>query len=170
MRKNIANIITFTRIIATIIMVFTSVLSPSFFIAYTYAGLSDVIDGFIARRLHIESDFGRKLDSVSDLLFYTSMMIKIWPYLVAYLPLYIWALIWTVFGIRLALYLFVSIGQRKLLSNHTYLNKATGCLMFLIPFLLETKYFVSYAKLVVYVALLSAVYEIVLVIKGKTKS
>ena len=170
MKKNIANIITFTRIISTIIMAFTNVLSNGFFIAYIYAGLSDVIDGFIARKLKIESDFGRKLDSVSDLFFYTTMMIKIWPYLVMYLPQYMWALIWTIFGIRLSLYLYFSLGQKKLLSNHTYLNKATGCVMFGLPFMLRTPYFISYAKMVVSVALTAALYELYLVINGKAKS
>ena len=170
MKKHIANIITFTRIIATIIMVFTGVLTKGFYIAYVYAGLSDVIDGFIARKLHIESDFGRKLDSVSDLFFYTTMMIKIWPYLVMYLPPYVWALIWTILGMRIALYIFYSLGQKKLLANHTYLNKATGATMFCLPFMLKTNYFVAYSQGVVTVALTAALYEIYLVIRGKIKS
>lgn len=167
MKKNIANIITFTRIIGTVVMAFTSVLSNTFYIAYIYAGISDVIDGFVARKLNIQSDFGRKLDSVSDLLFYTTMMIKIWPYLVKYLPPYLWAMIWTIVGIRVALYLFVSLIRHEMLANHTILNKFTGLLMFCIPFLLETKAFVGYAEFVVLISLVSALYEMVLVIRHK---
>lgn len=167
MKKNIANIVTFTRILGTCAMWLTEVLSLPFYIAYIYSGLSDVIDGFLARKLHIESDFGRKLDSISDLFFYTTMMIKIWPYLVKYLPQEVWILIWITLGIRIALYLVVSLGQKKLLSNHTYLNKATGASMFLLPFFVEVDFFVPYSEMVLALAIIAALYEIVLVIKRK---
>ena len=167
MRKNIANIITFTRIIGTIVMCFTDVLSVPFFIFYTYSGLSDIIDGFIARKLNIESDFGRKLDSISDLIFYTAMMIKIWPYLVETLPTFAWALIWIILGIRIALYLFVSVWQKKFLSNHTILNKICGCLMFGLPYLVKTRTFLTYCEIVIAMSLISALYEIVYVIKNR---
>lgn len=170
MKKNIANIITFTRIISTIIMAFTNVLSNAFFIAYIYSGFSDVIDGFIARKLKIESDFGRKLDSVSDLFFYATMIIKIWPYLVMYLPQYMWALMWILLGIRLSLYLYFSIGQKKLLANHTYLNKASGLFAFGLPFMLRTSYFLAYSKMVISIAFTGALYDLYLVIKGKSKA
>ena len=168
MKKNIANIITFTRILGTCAMWFTDVLSTPFYIAYIYSGLSDVLDGFLARRLHIESDFGRKLDSVSDLFFYTTMMIKIWPFLVKYLAQEVWVLIWITLGIRIALYLVVSLSQKKLLSNHTYLNKATGFSMFFLPFFVESEGFTTYSNIVLGLAIVSALYEIVLVIRKKT--
>ena len=78
-KKNLANIITITRIIGTIIFFNLEVLSPMFYYVYIYCGLSDVIDGFVARKLNITSPIGSILDSISDLLFYTVMMIKILP-------------------------------------------------------------------------------------------
>lgn len=169
MKKNLANIITITRIIATAAMIFTDILSGAFFVFYIYAGLSDIADGFIARKLKIESDFGRKLDSISDLFFFTTMMIKLWPYLVMYLPLYVWILIWTILGLRFLLYLYVYISHKTFLSIHTYFNKATGCLMFGLPFMVKTPYFVVYSVLVVAVALIAVIYEANLVFKGKVK-
>lgn len=167
MKKNIANIVTFTRILGTCVMWFTDVLTTPFYIAYVYSGLSDVLDGFLARRLQIESDFGRKLDSISDLFFYTTMMIKIWPFLVKYLPKIIWILIWITLGIRVALYVSVSLGQKVLLSNHTYLNKATGAMMFPLPFIVESKGFVAYSTVVIALAIAAALYDMSLVIRRK---
>lgn len=166
-KKNIANIITITRIIGTFVMINTEVLSVPFYIAYIYAGLSDILDGFLARKLKIESDVGKKLDSISDLFFYTTMMIKIWPYLVKYLPVYVWIIIWTVVGIRILLYLIVLIKNKSLLSNHTVFNKATGLLMFFLPFLVENRLFVAYSTFVALLSLVAVLYEISLILKNK---
>ncbi len=41
---------------------------PWFVVLLTFALATDAIDGFLARWLHAESDFGRKLDSAADYL------------------------------------------------------------------------------------------------------
>lgn len=168
-KKNIANIVTITRIIGTIVLVFNRVMSTPFLIAYIYSGLSDVLDGFLARKLDIQSEIGRKLDSVSDLFFYTVMMIKIWPFLVAYLPGFMWNIIWMILGIRICLYVHTQIKHHELLANHTILNKATGVVMFLLPFMVVTDYFVVYAAMVETVAFTAAIYEIFELNKGDKK-
>ena len=151
-------------------MIFTDVLSVPFYIAYIYSGLSDVIDGFIARKLKIESKFGRKLDSVSDLFFYTTMMIKIWPYLVEYLPTYVWAIIWITLAIRVLLYGYGLYKKHVLISNHTIFNKATGLFMFLLPFMCKNgKLFRTYGLFVGLLAAFAALYEVYLVF-NKEKS
>lgn len=160
-RKNIANIITITRIIGTVFLIFNRVMSVPFLIAYIYSGLSDVIDGFLARKLNITSDLGRKLDSISDLFFYTVMMIKIWPFLVAYLPPFMWNIIWIILGIRICLYVHTQIKHHEFLANHTVFNKATGVAMFLLPFMLVTDYFLLYAAMVETIAAIAAIYEII---------
>lgn len=160
-KKHIANIITITRIIGTIFMLFFEVSGPGFYIAYIYAGLSDVLDGFIARKLKIESDFGKKLDSISDLLFFSTMMFKIWPYLVKYLPTYIWVIIWVTLAIRICIYVYVSIKYHTLLSSHSILNKITGMLMFVLPFTLKkVEFFTLYSNVVAIVAFVAALFEI----------
>lgn len=164
-KKNIANIITITRIIGTFVMIYFDVLTPEWLVAYVYSGLSDIVDGYIARKLKIQSTLGSKLDSVSDLFFYTTMMIKLWPYLVEYLPTFVWVIIWTTVAIRLAVYLYVNLKMHTILSSHNILNKLTGCFMFLIPFIIKTKYFVLYAICVSSFALIAALNEIRLLIK-----
>ena len=55
--------------------------SPMFFAIYALTGLTDVLDGWIARKMGSASQFGAKLDSVADLIFYAVMLIMIFPIL-----------------------------------------------------------------------------------------
>jgi len=52
-RKNIANYITGLRIISCIVMLFFEINSLSFMILYLIAAMSDVLDGYIARKMEI---------------------------------------------------------------------------------------------------------------------
>ena len=64
--KQLPNIITFLRIPLSIAMLVVSPFSLFFWIFYLSSGLTDIIDGFLARKLHQESSFGAKLDSIAD--------------------------------------------------------------------------------------------------------
>jgi len=81
MVKQIPNILTFGRLILTIVFLLMILLSPRFyaegelpfpgfldiaFIIFIIAGLTDVIDGPIARKLNVASKFGRMLDPLVD--------------------------------------------------------------------------------------------------------
>lgn len=161
----IPNIITSIRIVGSFIMMFTPTLSNGFYFVYTISGISDVLDGFIARKTNTTSEFGRKLDSVADLLFFTTMMIKIMPYLLELLPTTTWMIINIALVIRIILYVYFGLIKHKFLSNHTITNKLTGLMMFFVPYLLKTKIFGIYAFITSSIALLSAIYEIILINK-----
>jgi CDP-diacylglycerol---glycerol-3-phosphate 3-phosphatidyltransferase len=81
MVKQIPNILTFGRLILTIVFLIMLLLSPRFyakgersfpdfldyaFIIFVIAGLTDVIDGPVARKLNVASKFGRMLDPLID--------------------------------------------------------------------------------------------------------
>ena len=66
MRKQIANIITSLRIICSILMLFCRVPSIRFCLLYIFCGLTDMVDGAIARKTNAVSEFGARLDSVAD--------------------------------------------------------------------------------------------------------
>lgn len=81
MVKQIPNILTFGRLVLTVVFLLMILLSPRFyadgevsfpgfldiaFIIFVIAGLTDVIDGHIARKLGIASKFGRMLDPLVD--------------------------------------------------------------------------------------------------------
>ncbi len=134
--RHIPNIITSLRIVGTATLLFTRPLSKSFYFLYFFTGLTDVLDGFIARRLHISSDFGSKLDSVADMLFYAVMLCAVFPVLWELLPLGIWYLLAVVLVVRACSYITAAIKYHRFASTHTWLNKLTGVSVFSIPFVL----------------------------------
>lgn len=134
MLKYIPNCITSIRIIGTLILIFSETFSTDFYVIYTICGLSDVLDGLVARATRNSSEFGAKLDSFADLMFYLTMFMKIMPELIAHLPIVIWCVAFTVIGVRLAIYAFVAIKHKVFAAVHTYMNKLTGLTIFAIPY------------------------------------
>ena len=65
--KNLPNSITVMRMVGTVSLLFTKPMSLCFYIVYTITGLTDVLDGFFARKFKVTSDFGAKLDSIAAL-------------------------------------------------------------------------------------------------------
>jgi len=161
-KQQIPNVITSFRIFGTLLMLGCDALSPAFLIIYSLCGLSDVLDGIAARKLKAMSEFGAKLDSVADLLFYTVMAIKIWPLLVKYMPVGAWYLLWSVVALRLIMYIGYGIKYRKLSSLHTYLNKVTGLFTFLIPYVIQSAMFSWYSFLGCSVAAIGTVEELLI--------
>ena len=67
--RQLPNYITALRMVGSVCLIFIRPLSPLFFGVYTLAGITDALDGYIARKTHTASAFGAKLDSAADLLF-----------------------------------------------------------------------------------------------------
>ena len=63
------NIISASRGIAALAMLFFPVFSPWFWALYCWGGISDMIDGPLARKLGAVSEVGSRIDSVADLVF-----------------------------------------------------------------------------------------------------
>ena len=76
-----ANIITVSRILFSVLLLVFSPYSYFFAALYLLCGITDVLDGFVARRLHTESEQGAMLDSVADLLFAVIYAVRILPLL-----------------------------------------------------------------------------------------
>ena len=67
--KNIANYISISRIVMSVLLIIIKTFSIPFYIIYLYCGLSDMIDGFFARKYKITSEMGAKIDSIADIVF-----------------------------------------------------------------------------------------------------
>lgn len=165
---NAANIITFLRIAGTVFLVAVKPLSVGFFLLYILTGATDVLDGWIARKTKTASDFGARLDSVADLLFYGAMLLRIFPLLWDTLPGIIRYAVAAVIVVRISAYLTAAVKYRRFASLHTYLNKLTGAAVFLIPFLLVTKYSAAYCWAVCAVAAASSLEELTIHLKNET--
>ena len=78
--KNIPNSLSLLRIALSVILLFIDNRFV-FLTIYLICGLSDALDGYIARRYKLESNVGAKLDSLADFIFFiTSLTCMIHSY------------------------------------------------------------------------------------------
>jgi CDP-diacylglycerol--glycerol-3-phosphate 3-phosphatidyltransferase len=132
--NNLANYISITRIILVLFLAFLEPLSFHFYLIYTVSGISDIMDGYIARKTKSSSKLGEKLDSAADFI----MVVVLIPIFYTILNPGIVILLWIiVIGIiRVISLLIVLIKYKTFGMLHTYGNKITGLILFLIPLLL----------------------------------
>ena len=76
-----ANAISIIRIPASIALLFCRAFSPAFYVFYIAAGLSDMLDGFVARKTDTASKLGARLDTIADFVFVVVCLIKLLPVL-----------------------------------------------------------------------------------------
>ena len=126
-----ANLITSCRILLSLLLLFFPALSPGFYGLYLAAGLSDMLDGFVARRANSASPLGAKLDSMADLVFLAVCLIKLLPVLA--LPVWLWVWVGLIALLRLVNVVSGFVRRKKLVLLHTRANKLTGALLFLLP-------------------------------------
>lgn len=136
-KLTIPNFITSLRLIGAVVMAFIPFLSTPFYVVYTFCGITDVLDGFVARMTKKTSEFGAKLDSVADLLFYGIMLFKLLPMMLSDMPNAMPVMIATLLAVRVCSYLIAAFRYKKFASLHTYMNKASGFSCFLMPYLLN---------------------------------
>ncbi len=131
MKKYIANIITGSRIAFSLPLLFTPLTSAWFYILYLFCGLTDMIDGTIARKTNAASEFGSKLDTVADFVLVVVCLIKLLPMI--HIPVWIWIWIAVIAVIKTVNFAWGFVHMKRFLSVHTVLNKITGFALFLLP-------------------------------------
>ena len=161
-----ANIITGSRIVLSVALLFCPALSPVFFVLYIAAGITDMIDGAVARKTGTVSEFGARLDTVADIVLVAVCLFKLLPVLDVPVWLCIWIAVIAVIKVG-----NIAVGylrQKKLISVHSILNKVTGGLLFVFPLTLTWIHFKYSAAVVCAVATVAAVHEGWLVQAGRT--
>lgn len=133
-RNNLANLITLVRIGLAISLIFFDTFSLPFFIIYSFCGVSDVLDGYIARKIKITSRVGSVLDSLSDWFYLVIVAIKLFPTLQRLLPTPIWVMAFTFTFFHALGYVICFIKFRKFSALHTYANKVMSFIFFCLPF------------------------------------
>ena len=131
--KNSANILTASRFLFAAGMVLADPFSAAFWVCYLGGGVSDLLDGPVARILHIQSEAGAKLDSAADLVFAAAIAVVVVRSIP--LPAWLWACAGCVAVVRLAGYGVGFVKYHSFSALHTYANKATGALIFAFPLL-----------------------------------
>ena len=140
-RAWLANLITGSRILFSIALLFFPAFSPAFSVLYLINGLTDMIDGAVARKTGAVSEFGAKLDTAADLAFVAACLIRLLPRLSV--PLWVWIWIGGIMLIRAVNLLSGYILRKRFVVMHTVMNKVAGVLLFVLPLTLpviELKY------------------------------
>lgn len=110
--------------------------SIPFLIIYLLAGITDVADGYIARKYGWTSHTGALLDSLADAIFFLCIMLIVW---LNYKTVITDNLFWLILILTFKLCSLITgiIRFRKIVSIHTIANKVIGLLLFFsIPLIL----------------------------------
>lgn len=152
-----ANLITGPRIICSISLLFCPALSISFYALYITAGITDMIDGTVARKTNTVSEFGSKLDTVADFVLVVVCLIKLFPVMSIDIWIYAWVVVIAV--IKAINVVSGYVMQKKLVTVHTIMNKVAGALLFALPLTLHFIELRYSAIVVCVVATLAAIHE-----------
>lgn len=129
-----ANAITLLRILSGMILLFFRPFSAGFYAFYLTAGLSDILDGTVARMTGTQSETGARLDTASDMFFTAVCLVKLLPVLKPSALLLIWI---SVIGILKISSIVLSLSKKRgFPSVHSIPNRLTGLALFTLPLIL----------------------------------
>ena len=90
-----------------------------------------MVDGTVARKTNSVSEFGARLDTIADFIFFAVSLIKLLS--VIHIPK--WIVVIAI--IKICNVILGFIYKKKLIFLHTAMNKTTGLLLFILPFILQ---------------------------------
>ena len=130
MKLHIPNIITLSRILMAVALPFVQFAPAVFWTLYLVCGLSDVLDGAVARSTGTVSRLGERLDTIADIIFVAVWMVLFIPAI----NVGRWLWIWTgIIAFIKVVNVISGLAMKKgFVVKHTLANKATGILLFLL--------------------------------------
>lgn len=163
--RYVPNILTCLRIAGAAGLLLLPPLSLWFLVVYALCGLTDVLDGYIARRQKCVTKLGAALDSAADLAVILCTVIALLPIL----DIPLWLIIWVaaIFLVRCVTATVGFVKFHALAFIHTVANKVAGVCIFLFP-LWYAMFGLPYTgALLCGVASVSAVEELIIVLTSK---
>lgn len=139
--------------------------SVLFWVCYVCGGLSDILDGFAARKLKQQTPLGAKLDSVADFIFAAAICAVVLKSV--RLPLWSWLGVGAVALLRMVGYGIGFFKFHTFSALHTFLNKTAGGLLFAFPLLYAFMGLLAAGAVVFLAAFLAAVEELLITVKSK---
>ena len=126
--KSLPNALSALRFLGAVCLLFFGVESCAFWVIYFVCGLSDMADGYLARKLGCVSKTGALLDSLADLVFVICCCFKLIPALA--FPKWLWIWGGVIVVIKVINQISALVMYKKFVFPHTVANKITGVLLF----------------------------------------
>ena len=123
------NIITLLRIVGSLGLLLCDGSGVAFWFVYALCGISDIADGWLARRLKCVTKTGALLDSVADICFVACLCPLLLPILD--LPQWLWLWAGVIVIIKVVNQISALVKYGRCTFPHTLANKATGFLLFI---------------------------------------
>lgn len=163
-----ANALSICRIALSIALLIPAALTPAFFALYALAGVTDMLDGYVARRTGTESDLGARLDSVADLALVVVCLAKLLPAIAV--PTWLWVWMAAIVLVKVANAISGLVAEGHLVMPHTTANKVAGLAVFLAPFAIPAVGITVPAIVACAIATLAAVQEGHFIRMGRVES
>jgi len=155
--KRIPDLLSMSRIVLCLPLLMLDAMTVPFWVIYLIAGLTDMLDGFLARRWGVESKFGARLDSLADFVFVLAVGYKLFPWLK--LPAALWMMIGLIALIKVINAISSFVVKHRIAFLHTKANKLTGFLLFIGMMAIGQSCFVPVAWAIACIALFAAIQE-----------
>ena len=126
--KHLPNAISALRFLGAVCLLFFGVETNAFWAIYFGCGLSDMADGYLARKLGCESKTGAILDSLADLVFVVCCCFMLIPALA--FPKWLWIWGGVIVAIKVINQISALVMYKRCIFPHTGANKVTGVLLF----------------------------------------
>ena len=123
------NIISSLRIAGSLGLLLCDVTGVVYWIIYGLCGISDIVDGWLARKLKCVTKKGALLDSVADICFVACCAWKLLPILE--LPQWLWLWGGVIVAIKIVNQFSALVKYGRCCFPHTTANKVTGFLLFI---------------------------------------
>ncbi|MCR4615163.1 MAG: CDP-alcohol phosphatidyltransferase family protein [Clostridiales bacterium] len=165
MKKQLANIITSARIIGAVVLFFFKDVNGAFLCIYAFCGLTDLIDGPVARKTQSESSAGALLDTVGDIATYVALAkILLSKHLVPS-----WVLCWYIpAAVSILCSGFIAFARfRHFFVIHSLFGKLMGLTAFLMPFALRFGIIIPCFVAMCVTATVSAIETAVITVKSE---
>ena len=127
--KQLPNIISSLRIAGSLGLLLCDVTDVVFWIIYALCGISDISDGWLARRLKCVTKTGALLDSLADICFVACLCHLLLP--IFDLPQWLWLWAGVIVVIKVVNQISALVMYGCFQFPHTLANKTTGFLLFI---------------------------------------
>ena len=127
--KHLPNILSSLRIIGAVALLLCDVAGTTFVTLYALCGISDIADGWLARKMKCVTSTGALLDSLADICFVACCAWNLLPILE--LPQWLWLWAGVIVTIKVVNQISALVMYGRCCFPHTLANKWAGFLLFI---------------------------------------